>query len=421
MNYNNDEGWPDPQGLNSPGDEHMVGCRRAQTTGRVIAMSSRWSRTITGSAVALTMLAGCTSGPTETAGGVAGPSAEIGSSNESSADAAGASEQLRETADPCEGRNDDFLTQIRCDVVGWADLDLDGTLEPIAVATGGEPSINLLTVIDGATLEYSATYDAVNPDAQAIGPDVGSMEARQHAAFVGAYDMTGDGRPELVMWADKGPNMDEFRVIRVASDKLIALDTPLLGMHGGGKSWVHYLDPGHPSFQCTGDQDAPLDYFALSTGELTATRYEFDESTNDFVSLNARRPVEYWTGEVPTVGVDCMDLAQHERAPDPDGPPPGESERCPLGQLPGRPQSGDVGAFIEGFRTAGKIGCERIAQFWDEYDNAPKDQMTNGKAMIVDFGNHTCATATTWGASQAGKVGACTAKDESWAFDVVPR
>lgn len=419
MNYNNDEGWPDPQGLNSPGDEHMVGCRRAQTTGRVIAMSSRWSRTITGSAVALTMLAGCTSGPTETAGGVAGPSAEIGSSNESSADAAGASEQLRETADPCEGRNDDFLTQIRCDVVGWADLDLDGTLEPIAVATGGEPSINLLTVIDGDTLEYSATFDPDTYDAYevgAIGPTMGSMESLRHAAFVGAYDMTGDGRPELVMWADKGPTVDEFRVVRVGADGLESLNTPLQGMHGGGKAWVHYLDPGHPSYRCTDDSDAPLEYLALSAGELTATRYEFTESTDEFVSLNDRRPVEEWTGEVPVVGVDCTDHAQHEPKPAPT-----PSDRCPLGQVPGRAQSDDVGDFIEGSLTAGNIGCERIAQLWEEYWKAPKDQMTNGKAMIVDFGNHTCSTAFTRDDARAERYGGCTSKDESWAFDVVPR
>ena len=389
-------------------------------------MKNRWGRAVAGSAVAgsavaLTMLAGCMSGPSETGEGSDGQPVEVGAPSDQSSDGVNTSEQPRETVDPCVGRNDDFLTQIRCDVVAWADLDLDGTLEPIAVATGGEPSINLLTVINGETLAYSATYDAVNPASQPIGPDVGSMAARRHAAFVGAYDMTGDGRPELVMWADKGPNIDEFRVIRVASDELIALDTPLLGMHGGGKSWVHYLDPGHPSYRCTGAPDAPLEYLALSSGELTSTRYEFDESTDEFVSLNDRRPIEDWTGEVATVGVDCPDLAQHEPAPDPDGPPPGEAERCPLGQLPGRAQSGDVGAFIEGSRTSGEIGCARIVQLWEQYDKAPKDQRTNGKAMIVDFDGYTCSTAFTQDDARAGRYGGCTSKDESWAFDVVAR
>lgn len=384
-------------------------------------MRSRWSRILAGSAVALVVLAGCRDGESETADGAEGSPTQVGSSHGPSSDDADAAEQPRETADPCIGRNDDFLTQIRCDVVAWADLDLDGTLEPIAVATGGEPSINLLTVIDGEILDYSATYDSISRDAQPLGPDVGSMEARRHAAFVGAFDMTGDERPELVMWADKGPSFDEFRVIRVESGGLKALDTPLLGMHGGGKSWVHYLDPGHPSFRCTDDPETPLEYLAVSAGEYTAAKYEFNESSDEFVSLNDRHQIEDWTGSVPTVGVDCQDLASHEPAPDPDGPAPGESERCPLGQLPGRSQSDHVGAFVEGARTAGEMSCERITQLWDEYGKAPKDPMTNGKALIVDFGNHSCSTALTWGAAQAGKVGACTAMDESWAFDVVPR
>lgn len=313
-----------------------------------------------------------------------------------------------------------ILTQIRCDVVAWADLDLDGTLEPIAVATGGEPSINLLTVVDGETLEYSATFDPDTYDAYevgALGPDVGSMESLRHAAFVGAYDLTGDGRPELVMWADKGPTLDEFRVIRVGADGLESLNTPLLGMHGGGKAWVHYLDPGHPSYRCTDDPDAPLEYLALSAGELTASRYEFDEATDEFVSLGDRRPIEDWTGDVPTVGVDCTDHAQHEPAPDPDGPAPAESERCPLGQLPGRAQSDDVGDFIEGTRRAGDIACERIVELWGEYEEAPKDPVSNGRALIVDFGAHTCSRPLT----RPGVVGSCTAMDQSWAFDVVPR
>lgn len=366
------------------------------------------------------MLAGCTSGLSETARrGVAGPSAEIDSSKEASSSGAAASEQPRETADPCEGRNDEFLTQIRCDVVAWADLDIDGTLEPIAVATGGEPSINLLTAIDGESLAYSATFDPDTYDAYevgAIGPNVGSMESRRHAAFVGAYDMTGDGRPELVMWADKGPTVDEFRVIRVGADGLESLNTPLLGMNGGGKAWVHYLDPGHASYRCTDDSDAPLEYLAQSAGELTATRYEFDESTEEFVSLDDRRAIEDGTGEVPVVGVDCVDQAQHEQEP-----APGPSERCPLGQLPGTAQSDDVGGFIEGVRTAGEIGCERIVQLWGEYDKAAKDPVSNGKAMIVDFGGHSCAMPLTLGTARAGVVGSCTAMDRSWAFDVVPR
>lgn len=417
------EGTPDAPGPYGPANVFKVAPRSARATGRVIAMRRRWSRTIAGSAVVLTMLAGCTSGQSETAGGAEGPSGELGS-NEQLSDGAAASEQPRETADPCEGRNDELLTQIRCDVVAWADLDLDGTLEPIAVATGGEPSINLLTVIDGETVEYSATYDPDTHDPYEVGvlgPEVGSMEARRHAAFVGAYDMTGDGRPELVMWADKGPNVDEFRVIRVGTGGLESLNTPLLGMHGGGKAWVHYLDPRHPSYRCTDDPDAPLEYLAVSADEFTATRYEFDETTDEFVSLDDRRPVGEWTGEVPTVGVDCTDHAQHEPAPDPDGPPPGESERCPLGQLPGRAQSGDVGAFIEGSRTAGNIGCERIAQLWEDYERAPKDQMTNGKSMIVDFGSHSCSMAFTQDDARAGRYGGCGAKDDSWAFIVVGR
>lgn len=387
----------------------------------MVAMSHRWSRTIAGSAAAIVMLAGCTTGQSEVPGGAEGPSVEVGASSEPSSSGAAVPERPRESGDVCAGRNDDFLTHIRCDVVAWADLDIDGTLDPIAVATGGEPSINLLTVIDGERLEYSATYDSIHPDKRPIGPDVGSMEARRHATFVGAYEMTGDGRPELVMWADKGPIYDEFRVIGVESDELIALDTPMLGMNGGGKSWVHYLDSEHPSYRCTGDPEAPLGYLAQSEGNLMSTRYAFDESADEFVSLDDQRSIEEWDSAVPTVGVECTDLAEHEPAPDPDGPPPAQSERCPLGQLPGRMQTDDVGDFIEGSRTTGAIGCERIAQLWDEYDKAPKDQLTNGMAMIVDFGSHTCSTAFTRDDAQAGRYGGCTAKDENWAFDIVPR
>lgn len=369
-----------------------------------------------GSAVVLTMLTGCVSGQSESGESAEAPPTEASVTDASPSGDEVTTERPRETVDPCEGRNDDFLTHIACDVVAWVDLDLDGSMEPIAIATGGEPSINLLTVVDGQTVEYSPTYDSADPTKRPIGPDVGSMEARRHAAFVGAYDMTGDGRPELVMWADKGPTVDEFRVIRATSDGLIALDTPLPGMHGGGKSWVHYLDPGMPTYRCTGDADTPLEYLASSAGEPTATRYEFNESTEEFVSLNEPRPTRGWTGEVPTVGIDCPDLAEHEPAPSPE-----EYERCPLGQLPGSAQTDDVGAFIEGKRVTGDIGCDQIVELWNEYKNAPKDQLTNGMALIVDFEDHTCSMPSTVGGARERGIGGCTAMDQSWAFDVVRR
>lgn len=354
--------------------------------------------------------------------GCRGDEAGQGAEGESASgrDEAAAVEIVHGSGDPCEGLNGD-LAHERCEIVAWVDLDGDGISEPIGVATNGVPEVTLLTVLDGTLVRYVPSRDDVRDAWALIGPDVGSLEARRHAAFVGAYDMTGDGRPELVMWADKGPAFDDFRVLSVDASGFTVLETPLLGMHGGGPTWIHYLSNPHPTYRCTGRSAEPLEVLATSSGVEVSTPYTFGGVATGFTAVGDPQPVEPWRGEVPALGIDCEDLAHHEPAPDPDGESPGEAERCPLGQLPGTPQSDDVGAFIEGRRSSGEIDCQTIARTWEGYQATPKDQTTNGRALIVDFGTHTCSTSTATRSVRDNVIGSCSAMDQSWGFDVIDR
>jgi len=113
---------------------------------------------------------------------------------------------------------------------------------------------------------------------------------------------------------------------------------------------------------------------------------------------------------------------EHGPASAADGhPAAGQGGRCVLGRTEAVPNSDVVSREYEGAPTKGDLSCARMTELWTGYQTHPKDQITNGMAMIVDFGDHHCSTPTGYADRDRGLYGSCTAKDDSWAFEALVR
>lgn len=317
---------------------------------------------------------------------------------------------------PCEEY--DNIRTAACELTGWVDLNDDGVAEPIGIATTGAPALVVSAVVDDKTVTYSPT--ASNPqDLPPLGPDVSGMESLRHSAFVGAFDITGEGTPEIVLWVDKGGYTDTFHVLRYSEGEFEPLDMPNPGLYGGGLDWTATVFSDLPSYRCTGNSDAPLEAVFESGSGTSATKFSFDQASRTFENAEGdEEKVDVKKGR-PTVGLDCEDLAEHEPAPPEQTSGPGL--RCPMGRDEPVAQSDDVGELLEAEVSKGDIDCDDIESMWAEYEKAPKSQRENGKSLIVDFGDHTCSTGSVLASPQEQPKGGCAAMDQSWEFKIGSR
>lgn len=362
---------------------------------------------------------------TEAQSDVVMSTAVVGGAEESVADDADASTEKEETTqsgmahvegDPCEEYEDSRTAE--CETVGWADLNDDGKAEPIGIATTGAPALVISAVVNGKTVSYMPKTTGSN-NVLPIGPDVGSMESRRHEAFVGAFELTGEGVPEVVLWVDKGGFTDTFHVLEFSDGEFEPLDMPNPGLHGGGANWTSTVFGDIPSYRCTGEEKTPLENVFESGNEIQTRKIKFDSATRKFDGSNEVVEDADASGGRPTVGLDCEDQAEHAEAPPELTSGPGL--RCDMGRDDPVPQSDDVGELLEGEVQRGDIDCDDIESMWSEYEKVPKDQQKYGKSLIVDFGDHTCSTGSVLAEPGMAPIGSCSAIDESWKFVIGSR
>lgn len=306
-----------------------------------------------------------------------------------------------------------------CQIVAYADLDGSGVEMPIAAAHTGGPAAQLITFDDrgqatAAESGLDASRSGVGP--MALGSKTLSLEqARAHLLF-GAFDVTGDGIPELVMWthndgtATYASNSDvrgvaEFKVFqRGAGGSYTALPAPMEGMTSGGETWGASLGWGEYAYRCTGDGIAGIDKFD-DEQRLVSLTWSGSTWVEGETTYEKYQPAA--DPALPKI-FDCDDHARRTAA---------VNSAAIAAEVDGTTaRSCEVradGETVYTEMTSGRLACDRVTEIVTDYFRLMPTEAT-GSARTVDADGWVCQLAP----QSENRLGTCQSLGQDWEFQL---
>lgn len=309
-----------------------------------------------------------------------------------------------------------------CQIVAYADLDGSGVEMPIAAAHTGGPAAQLVTFDDRG--EATAAESGLDDRGSGVGPRaLGSTplsvdKARAHLLF-GAFDVTGDGIPELVMWthndgtATYAPNSDvrgvaEFKVFQRGTDgSYTALPAPMEGMNSGGETWGASLGWGEYAYRCTGDGVAAIDK-SRDEQRLVPLTWSGGEWIKGEPTYEQYQPAA--DPALPQI-FDCDDHARRT-VPVNSAAIAAEDDGTTARSCEVRADGETV--YTE--MTSGRLACDRVAEIVRDYFRLMPTEAT-GSARTVDHDGWVCQLA----GQSNNRLGTCQSLDRDWEFQLFDR
>lgn len=178
--------------------------------------------------------------------------------------------QIDQDGDPCSA----FAGWVAmCRIVAYADMTGDGVANAIGAVLTGAPSVDIAVDLGTAVPTYSPGEMHRGGDALKLGPDLDNLADRQDALLYGVHDVTGDGVPEIVMWIHADDSTDQFAVLQVVGDQLVALPAPDPVTWADAQVWDMPPESSAYQFRCTNNPKTPLKSVSIGNGERTMIPY----------------------------------------------------------------------------------------------------------------------------------------------------
>lgn len=311
-----------------------------------------------------------------------------------------------------------------CSVVAYADLDGDGSPDPIAAGLTGSPSIRLITFDDaGSPTAARSVLDAKS--GTGLGPAYTGMTMKKPSDRIpyllyGVYDIFGHDLPELVMWtgstgkpefianSDSGGHNNFVVFARQADGTYGPVPSPSQGMFSHGNTWGSPIGFGEYSFRCTSDDGFAS--ISKSGDRQKVTSLTWGGSAWTW-GPSVSEPFEPAADPALPKTFDCEDQA--ERVAD-VVPAEAGVEAAPS-------TSTDCTVIVDGEKvyvrtTAGRVVCDDVQSMLEDYHRlAPIGG--GGNAQHVTHDGWHCSTYTSGEHQRTGLDGLCQDVDGSWSLE----
>ncbi|MFZ2172902.1 MAG: hypothetical protein WAW17_02490 [Rhodococcus sp. (in: high G+C Gram-positive bacteria)] len=318
-----------------------------------------------------------------------------------------------------------------CRTVATAPIENANYSNPISVAITTSPSIELRIGTESGNIARHSVYPGSTSGSGGTGPS-GNFPTKQDEFLTAVTDLTGDGRPEIIIETGQFPDHAEHQVLQLTDDGLLTvLPAPTYSMWTKGLDvWTSYRTSDAGMYRCPtpgqpGVTITPIQSIVINDdGSGTLTEYLYNDTARTWTQTE-QTPYLTQPGvtALPSTSFDCTDRSERQpRTPSDKNDPftaPTE-EAAPAAACDFDPTNDGRPTLIR--VTTGDLSCEAAQKILREYNTS--DLPATGNAAHRDNGEWHCSTPTAGEVLRTGRVGSCSASGESppsWGFDVVLR